>query len=134
MKKIVRPLVLFCSSLPIGFAAAAPCPDLTGSTWALTLQCVGIDPITHAAFFGPRTLQGLVTQQNACAFAGTLFNQNDWVGVLSGPGGNTLNFEWDGAVGTGEISNNTKEMTFTYTLTGSGTVPATACTGIGVRQ
>jgi hypothetical protein len=134
MNKIARALVFFCSSLPIGIAVAAPCPNLAGTTWAFTLQCVGIDPSTNAAFFGPRTLQGLITQQNACAFAGTLFNQNDWVGVLSGTGGRTLNFEWDGAVGTGEISSNAKEMTFTYTLTGDGTVPTTACTGIGVSQ
>src|SRR5215813_12045590 len=98
MNKVVRAFVLFCSSLPIGIAVAAPCPNLAGTTWDITLQCVGVDPITNTPFFGPRTLVGVIAQQNACAFAGTLFNPNDWVGVLSGSGGNTLNFEWDGAV------------------------------------
>jgi len=134
MGKKICSLVLFCSSLVTGVAFAAPCPDLTGTTWDFTLQCVGIDPVTHTPFFGPRIIQGVIAEQNSCAFAGTLFNPNDWVGVLSGPGGRTVDFNWDGATGTGEVSPNGKKMTFTYTLTGSGSVPTTACTGIGVKQ
>jgi hypothetical protein len=90
--------------------------------------------ITHVAIFGPRTLQGVITQQDSCAFVGTLFNTNDWVGVLSGPGGDTVNFDWGGATGTGTVSANEKQMTFTYTFTGSASVPTTACTGIGIKQ
>jgi hypothetical protein len=134
MGKQICSLVLFCSSLATGTAFAAPCPNLAGSNWDFTLHCVGIDPTTNAPFFGPRTLQGVITQQDSCAFVGTLFNSNDWVGVLSGPGGDTVNFNWDGATGTGEVSANQKQMTFTYTLTGSGLVPTTACTGIGIKQ
>jgi hypothetical protein len=126
--------VLLCSSLATGAAFAAPCPNLVGTTWDFTLQCAATDPVTHVPFFGPRTLQGVITQQDSCAFVGTLFNANDWVGVLSGPGGDTVNFDWDGAVGTGEVSPNQKQMRFTYTFAASGSAPATACTGIGIKQ
>lgn len=131
MGKKICFLVLFGSSLGTGVAFAAPCPDLTGTTWDFTLQCSAVDPTTHVPFFGPRTLQGVITQQNSCAFVGTLFSANDWVGVLSG---DTVNFDWDGATGTGAVSANQKRMTFTYTLAGSGSVPTTACTGIGIKQ
>jgi hypothetical protein len=132
MGKTICSLALFCSSLTAGIAVAA-CPDLTGTTWNITLSCVAVDPTTHTPFFGPRPLTGVITQQNSCAFVGTLFNPNDWVGVLSGSGGDTMNFDWAGATGTGEISPNGKQMQFTYTFTGSGFVPTTACTGIGVK-
>jgi hypothetical protein len=134
MGKTIRYLPLLWASLATGVAAAAPCPDLEGTTWDITLNCVGIAPTTGAPFFGPRTLVGTVTEQNACAFAGTLFTANDWVGVLSGPDGSTVNFDWVGAVGTGELTANRKRMTFTYTLAGSGPVATTACTGRGVRR
>jgi hypothetical protein len=134
MGKKICILVFFGSSLATGIAFAAPCPDLTGTTWDFTLQCSAVDPSTNVPFFGPRTLQGVITQQNSCAFVGTLFNANDWVGVLSGSGGDTVNFDWDGATGTGTVSANQKQMTFTYTFTGNGVVPTTACTGIGIKQ
>ena len=134
MGKPICFLALFCSSLATGIASAGPCPDLTGTTWNITLSCAAVDPTTHTPFFGPRTLTGVITQQNSCAFVGTLFSANDWVGVLSGTGGDTMNFDWAGATGTGEISSNRRQMIFTYTFTGSGLVPTTACTGVGVRE
>ena len=137
MGKKICFLVLFGSSLGTGVAFAAPCPDLTGTTWDFTLQCSAVDLTTNTPFFGPRTLPGVViTQQTSCAFVGTIFSPNDWVGVLSGPSGDTVNFDWDGAKGTGVVSANQKQMTFTYTLAGSVSppVPTTACTGIGIKQ
>jgi hypothetical protein len=134
MGKKIRCLPLLWAALATGVAAAAPCPNLEGTTWDITLSCVGINPSTNAAFFGPRTVVGVITEQNSCAFAGTLFSANDWVGVLSGSDGSTVNFDWAGAVGTGELTPNRKRMTFTYTLAGDGTVATTACTGRGVRR
>lgn len=39
MGKKICFLALFGSSLATGGAVAAPCPDLTGTTWDFTLQC-----------------------------------------------------------------------------------------------
>ena len=85
--------------------------------------------------FGQLVLQGVVTDEQACAFAGNLggFGPNTWIGVLSGLGGNTVNFNWVGAVGTGELSTNHKNMSLTYTFSATGQ-PTTACTGTGVKQ
>jgi hypothetical protein len=136
-------LALLLSPLATGLASAAPCPDVTG-TWNFTLQCVRVNPNTSpppatVATFGILPLQGFITKQQACAFTGELgppggsFGPNSWIGVLSGTGGRTVNFNWFGANGSGELSANHQAMTFTYTFSESGE-PPTACTGEGVKQ
>jgi hypothetical protein len=142
MVKKIGFLVLLYSALATGGASAAPCPDVVG-TWNFTLQCVAINtnPVTHATApdFGTPLLQGFITQQQGCAFVGELgplgvsFGPNSWIGVLSGTGDRTVNFNWFGANGTGELSANHKKMTFTYTYSATGQ-PTTGCTGDGVRQ
>lgn len=150
VKKLGVP-VLFFSSMAIGVASAAPCPDLVGTTWNFSLQCVRVDTTQSPppAVFGSLSITGVIDQQQGCAFAGDLggFGPSSWVGVLSGTGGRTVNFNFENpngeplppppnasnpsAVGTGEIAANEKTMTLTYT---SGDLPPTACTGVGVKQ
>jgi hypothetical protein len=132
-------LVLLFSSLAAGIARAAPCPNLVG-TWQINLQCVRVDtnpspPPATVPVFGTLAIQGIVAQQQGCAFVGDLgsFGPNSWVGVLSGTGGSTVNFNWFGAVGTGEVASNHKSMALTYTFSATGQ-PTTACTGVGVKQ
>jgi hypothetical protein len=143
MVRKISILVLLYSSLATGLASAAPCPDVVG-TWDFTLQCVRVNtnpspPPATVANFGTLLLQGFITQQQACAFAGELgppgasFGPNSWIGVLSGTGGRTVNFNWFGANGAGELSANHQNMTFTYTFSATGE-PTTACTGSGVKQ
>lgn len=129
-------LVLFFSSLAIGVASAAPCPNVVG-TWNFTLQCVRADVSPPGPVFGSISITGIVAEEQACAFAGDLgsFGPNSWVGVLDG---RKVTFNWETpsgssqvAVGTGEVSANDKQMTISYT---SSEVPPTACTGVGIKQ
>ena len=137
MVKKIGSLAVLLSSLAAGAAYAAPCPNIVG-TWNVTLQCVGYPDAQNPGqpFFGSRTAQFIVQEQHACAFAGTFFNGDEMVGVLSGPGGNTINWTWLTVVGTGEVAPNKKEITVTYTFspTAANPGPETACTGGGVRQ
>jgi hypothetical protein len=132
-------LALAVVFLSAGVASAAPCPSVVG-TWNFTLQCVRADtnpapPPATVAVFGTLAIQGVIAQQQGCAFAGDLasFGPNSWIGVLSGTGGKTLSFNWFGANGTGQVAPNNNAMTFTYTFSAAGE-PTTACTGEGIRQ